>query len=81
MAQLNMALFLTPRFTDGGLANIFFLADGGRAWIGNSWEIGWISDNPKPGISSAGIGIGHGDYGDDFDWMINIAKPLDHDGP
>jgi thiamine biosynthesis lipoprotein ApbE len=33
------------------------------------------------GISSAGIGIGHGDYDDDHDWMINIAKPLDHDGP
>ena len=80
MAQVNLALFLTPRFTDGDWL-ISFFADGGRAWEGKKWDSGWISDNPKLGISSAGIGIGHGDYDDDHDWMINIAKPLDHDGP
>lgn|GEM_PF-152208 len=81
MAQLNLALFLTPRFTDGDWL-ISFFADGGRAWeSGGSWSSGWVSDNPELGISSAGIGIGHGDYDDDFDWMVNIAKPLDHDGP
>ncbi|MBN4081187.1 hypothetical protein JYT44_02360 [Caldithrix abyssi] len=81
MAQLNLALFLTPAFTDGDWL-ISFFADAGRAWnSGGSWNSGWISDNPELGISSAGIGIGQGDDDDDFDWMVNIAKPLDHDGP
>ena len=80
MAQLNLALFLTPTFTDGDWLISFFV-DGGRAWTGSSWDTGWISDNPKLGISSAGIGFGNGDLDDDLDVMVNIAKPLDHDGP
>ena len=80
MAQLNLALLLTPAFTDGDWLISFFV-DGGRAWDGNTFETDWVSENSKLGISSAGIGIGHGDFDDDFDSMINIAKPIDHDGP
>jgi outer membrane protein assembly factor BamA len=80
MAQLNLALFLTPTFTDGDWLISFFV-DGGRAWTESSWDTGWISNNPKLGISSAGIGFGNGDLDDDLDVMVNIAKPLDHDGP
>jgi len=79
MALLNLALYLTPEFTDGDWL-ISFFGNGGRAWDDSSWGTGWISDNPKSAISSAGIGIGHGDW-HEFDWMINISKPLDHDGP
>ena len=78
LAQLNLALFLTPTFTEGDwLVSLF--ADGGRAWTAETWDLGWISDNPKLGISSAGIGLGHGDYDSDINWIINIAKSLDHD--
>jgi hypothetical protein len=80
MAQLNLALFLTPTFT-GSERLISFFVDGGRAWTGSSWDTGWISDNPKLGISSAGIGFGSDVKEDDIEWMVNIAKPLDHDGP
>ena len=80
LAQLNLALFLTPTFTEGDWLVSFF-ADGGRAWSAEAWDSGWISDNPKLGISSAGIGLGHGDSDADINWIFNIAKPLDHDSP
>ena len=79
MALLNLALYLTPKFTDGDWI-ISFFTNGGRAWNNISWGTSWILDDPKTAISSAGIGIGYGDW-HEFDWMINIAKPLDHGGP
>lgn len=78
MALLNLALYLTPEFTDGNWLLSFNL-NGGRAWNNSSWGTRWISTTPKSAISSVGIGIGKGNSRK-FNWMVNISKPLDYDG-
>lgn len=75
--QGNFELIVTPEFTDSGwLLKLF--ADGGHAWMKSNY--GFDLDKIKPAaITSAGIGIGRGDY-EDLSWTINIAKPMNEGG-
>ncbi len=78
MAQLNLALLITPEFiNDDWLVTLF--ADGGHAWMKEDYKFDFDSIKQK-GISSAGIGVGDTDD-DGLDWMVNIAKPLNKKGP
>lgn len=79
MAQLNLALMITPEFIDDDwLVTIF--ADGGHAWMreDHGFDLEQIKNN---GISSVGLGFGNIERDDDLNWMVNIAKPLDRNGP
>jgi hypothetical protein len=79
LAQLNLALMITPEFIgDDWLVTLF--ADGGHAWMKDDYSFDFDRIK-KAGISSIGIGIGDTEYDQDLDWMINIAKPLDRSGP
>lgn len=75
--QGNLELIITPEFTDSGwLVKLFF--DGGHAWM--KADYGFDFDQVKSSaVTSAGIGIGRGDY-DDLSWTINIAKPMNAGG-
>lgn len=76
MAQVNLALMITPEFIDDDWIVTVF-ADGGHAWLRDEYKFD-IDKIKKNGISSAGFGFGNGD--DDLDWMVRIAKPMDRSG-
>ena len=72
MAQLNAELLLLPEFISGHHYFAMFV-DTGNAWNRDIYGFTDFSSISENGLSAAGIGIGD----EDFDWRINIARPLD----